>query len=144
VVGEPPAPALVPASLAATLDALHDVLAGHRGALDNQVDRVEQAIAVLADPDVVEEALEASRAEVHRQVADITERADRDHQLTEAAQAAQASEAAHTEALATRDAETRAPCSPVYGTHMTRRRLFAPGVLVSACAAALSGVSLSG
>ncbi len=86
---------------------------------------------MLADPDAVEEALEASRAEVHRQVADITERADRDHQLTEAAQAAQASEAAHTEALATRDAETRAA-------------LFAPGVLVSACAAALSGVSLSG
>ncbi len=44
---------------------------------------------------------------VNRQVADITKRADRDHQLTEAAQAAQASEA-HTEALATRDAETRA------------------------------------
>jgi len=108
VVGEPPAPALVPASLAATLDALHDVLAGHRGALDNWVDRVEQAIAVLADPDAVEEALEASRAEVHRQVADITERDDRDHQLTEAAHGAQASEAAHTEALATRDAETRA------------------------------------
>jgi len=63
---------------------------------------------VLADPDAVEEALEASRAEVNRQVADITERADRDHQLTEAAQGAQASEAAHTEALATRDAETRA------------------------------------
>jgi len=55
---------------------------------------------VLADPDAVEEALGASRAEVNRQVADITERADRDHQLTEAAQAAQASEAAHTEALA--------------------------------------------
>ncbi len=77
---------------------------------------------MLADPDAVEEALGATRAEVNRQVADITERADRDHQLTEAAQAAQASEAAHTEALATRDAETRDALQPWVATHRQARR----------------------
>jgi len=45
----------------------------------------------------------------------------------------------------TTELQKQGPISSVYGTHMTgRRRLFAPGVLVSACPAALSGVSLSG
>ncbi len=47
--------------------------------------------------------------------------------------------------LISTELQGQGPISSVYGTHMTgRRSLFAPGALVSACAAALSGVSLSG
>src|SRR5580704_17437297 len=48
---------LAEASLAATVDRLSDLLAAHRSGIDEMVARVEDAVAVLGDPEVVADEL---------------------------------------------------------------------------------------
>lgn len=89
-------PELAVASLASVIPALREALAAAEARIAEQVALVEDAVALLSDPDAIDERLEAARVGAARQVADAqaTEQAAR----ADAARARRAEQAAHAQA----------------------------------------------
>ena len=85
--GDAVTPLLAEASLSVLLERLGEVGRAHEATVGELAGRVEDAIAALADPEAVAEALEAARAEAACQVAEADERAVRASQARAAAEA---------------------------------------------------------